>query len=197
LTAKLMQSVVPLAGHINEVVTAAAIAANTISFTPAVAVTDDMAANEFADGYLHFNASTGQGYMHRIRSHPAITGAVAGVLTLYDPIVVATVAATTKATILHHPLRKIIISDSPSTAQPVGVTVAAVAANAYCWIQYQGPCACLVGGTWIINDILVSSATTDGAIMPSAAFETDGPEIGIAMAVNADTEYGPVYLTLP
>ena len=105
--------------------------------------------------------------------------------------------ADATATVLHHPYRKVIVHPSPQTAQLVGVTVAAVAANAYCWLQYSGPCAVLTQGTLVIGDSCVPSATVDGAVMPSAAFETDGPMVGHVMAVNADTEYSPIWLGLP
>lgn len=193
---KLMQSVVPLAGHIDEVINSPAAAATTINFTPAVVTTDDIAANEFADGYLHINDDTGEGYMFAVRSHPAITGGVVGTLTLYDPIVL-TVGDAATATLIHNRFRKVIIHDSPQTAMLAGVTVRAVTASYYCWLQTKGPCAVLTQGTLVIGDFCVPSATVDGAVMPSAAVETDGPPVGHVMAVNADTEYSAIWLDLP
>lgn len=193
----LYQSVVPLAGRINETIGTAAAEATTIGFTPAVAVTDDVTANEFADGYLHINDVTGEGHMYRIKSHPAITGGTSGTLTLYDPIVVATVSGTSEGTIIHNRFRNVIIHASPQTAMLAGVAVCTVTASDYCWLQVKGPCACLVEGTHVIGDFVVPSATTDGAVMPSAAVETDGPPVGHVMAVNATTEYGAIWLDLP
>ncbi len=46
-TGKLMQSVVPLAGHIDEVCGGGAAGATTINFTPNTAVTDDLVAEKY------------------------------------------------------------------------------------------------------------------------------------------------------
>lgn len=194
--ANLVQAVVPLAGHIDEVVNSAAADATTIDFTPNTVTTDDMAANEFADGYLHINDDTGEGYMYRIRSHPAIVGGTSGTITLYDKILL-TLGADATATIIHAPYRGFIIHPSPPTAKVLGVTVIPSVANEFCWLQYQGPCAVLTQGTLVIADSCVPSATVDGAVMPSAAFETDGPVIGEVLAVNATGEHSPIWLAIP
>lgn len=193
---KLMQSPVPLAGHINQAINEPAVGATTISFTPFAATTDDVAANALADGFIFVNDETGEGAMYQIKSHPALTGGAAGTITLVDPIIVAPVAAAT-ATVLYPPWRNVILHPSPPTAQVVGVTVCNVTANYYCWLQVQGPCAVLTQGTLVIADLCVPSATVDGAVMPSVALETDGPVVGHVMAVNADTEYSAIWLDLP
>lgn len=192
----LAQSVVPLAGHINEAINVPAVGDTTIDFTPAVVTTDDLAADELADGYIHINSGTGLGHMYRIKSHPAIAGAASGTLTLYDPIVVAPVAASL-ATVIHNRFRGAIVHDSPQTAMLVGVPTVTMANNDFGWFQYRGPCAVLVQGVLVIGDSCVPSATTDGAVMPSAAIETDGPVVGHVIAVNATTEYAPIWLCLP
>ena len=192
----LYQSVVPLAGRIDEAIGTPAVGDTTIDFTPNTVTTDDMAADEFADGYLWINDETGEGEMYRIKSHPAITGGVSGVITLYDPIRVAPAAAAT-ATIVHNRWRNVIIHPSPPTALLAGWTVKAVTANYYCWLQTRGPVAALTQGTLIIGDLCAPSATVNGAVMPSAALETDGPIVGQVMAVNADTEYAGVWASLP
>lgn len=193
---KLYQSVVPLAGHKDEVITYPAIGATTISFTPAVVTTDDLAADELADGYLFTNGTeAGLGQMYRIKSHPAIVGAVVGVITLYDPIRVAPGTSQT-GTVLHNKYRNVIIHDSPPTAELVGVCINTLAANAFGWLQTQGPCAVLTQGTLVIGDFCVPSATVDGAVMPSAAFETDGPYVGKVMIILADADYSAIFLQL-
>ena len=196
VTGKLYQSVVPLAGHIDEVVGEPAAGDTTIAFTPNTVTTDDLAANQLADGYLYINDDTGEGYMYRIKSHPAILGGASGTITLYDPIVV-TLGSGATATVLHNPYRGIIVHPSPATAKLAGVAVYPVPANEFGWIQYRGPCAVLTGGTIVISDVVVPSTATDGAVMASAAIETDGPVIGEVMAVNADTEHSAIYLAMP
>lgn len=194
---KLMQSVVPLAGHIDEVIAAAAAGDTTITFTPNTVTTDNLAKDELADGYIHINSGTGLGNMYRIKSHPAIVGGVAGVLTLYDPIVVAT-PASAKATVLHNPWRAFIIHPSPATAPVLGVTVCVWAANEFGWLQYQGPCAVLgdTGTALVIGNAVTASDNVDGAVMGNIDFNLRHP-IGIVMAINANTEYYPIWLSIP
>lgn len=193
---KLVQSVVPLAGHIDEAINEPAVGATEIAFTPNTVTTDDLAANALADGYIYINDDTGEGYMYRIKSHPAITGGTSGVITLFDPIVVAPGASAT-ATVLHNSLRNVIVHPSPNTAPVQGVTVSAVAADSYCWLAVRGPTPVLIDGTVVIGEVVVPSSNTDGAVMASAAFETDGPIVGDVIAVNATTEYGAIRLWLP
>lgn len=197
---KLCQSVVPLAGHIDEVVAAAAADATTITFTPAVVTTDDLAADELADGYIHINDDAGEGYLYRIKSHPAIAGAASGVLTLYDPIVVAITAAST-ATIYPNRYRKVIVHPSPPTAIVAGVTVCAVAADEYCWLQVKGPCPVLADGTLVLGSQVMAAPASgvDGAVAPvnTSGTDADLQFVGVCRAVNADTEYAVIELCLP
>ncbi len=191
-TGKLMQSVVPLAGHIDEV--ASGTAGNyTINFTPNTVTTDNLAANELQDGYIHTNSGTGLGYMFRIMSHPAIVGGVSGVLTLYDDIKV-TLASTPKATVIHHPMQSVIIQPAAPTAMCCGVTVCAVTGSDYCWLQTWGPCAVLAVGTLVIKNAVVPG-TTAGGVMARIDFQIE-PDVGIVIAVNAATEYAAIDLRI-
>ena len=72
----------------------------------------------------------------------------------------------------------------------------AVAIDAFGWLQTKGICAVLVQGTHVIGDFVVPSATVDGATMPSAAFETDGPYVGVVANLEADGEMGLVNLAI-
>lgn len=195
-TGILVQGTVPLAGHIDEAVDVPVAGDTVIAFTPNTVTTDDIAADALADGYIYINDDTGEGYMYRIKTHPALTGGSSGNITLCDPINLALGASAT-ATVLYPPYRHFIIHPSPATAQVLGVTVAAVAASSYCWLQYQGPCAVLTDSTVVISDIVVPSTAVNGSVMASAAIETDGPIVGSVMAVNADTEYSAIWLSLP
>ena len=192
---KLMQGTVPLAGHIDEAVGEPVAGDTTITFTPNTVTTDDIAKNALAGGYIYVNDDTGEGYMYQIKSHPALTGGASGTITLVDPINLALGASAT-CTVLYPTFYKAILHASPPTAHLLGVTVAAVTADYYCWLQVKGPCPVLTDGTIVIGDLVVPSANTDGAVMASAAIETDGPQIGRVMAVNATTEYSAIWLML-
>ena len=67
-----------------------------------------------------------------------------------------------------------------------GQAHAAVAASGI--ITVKGDCCCMASGTLVIGDFCVPSATTDGTVMPSAAFETDGPYIGVVRELNVTAE---------
>ena len=198
---KLMQAVVPLAGRIAEAIDAPAIGATVIAFTPAVAPTDDLALDELADGYIGIDDDTGAGHLYRIKSHPAIAGAVSGNLTLYDPIVIAPAAAST-ASVMHNKYRNLIIHPSPATAKLIGVLPTDFAANDYGWVQTGGPAKVLTEGTIVINEIVVDSASADGAVAPMALTEgapnTDAGQhkVGVALQVNATTTYSIIELML-
>lgn len=199
----LYQSALPIANHANKAADAArAIGATTVSVTVgATAAAQDL----YMEGYVHTNDATGEGYAYRIRrakakgdAHAAMAGSDAIAVNLADgeSVKVAWVASTTEATYAHNRFSKVLIHASPATAQLAGVAAIALAANKWGWYQVVGPAAVLTQGTVVIGDFCVPSATVDGAVMPSAAFETDGPYVGIVATVNADTEYSLVNLHL-
>lgn len=194
---KLQQSVVPLAGHITEVIGTHGVGSKTIDFTPNTDCTDDLVANELADAYIIIDNDAGEGGMYRIKSHPAIAGAVSGVLTLYDPVVVAIGAAAT-ATILHHAFDKTIIHPSINTARIVGCSVSPVAANSFGWLQTNGPCPVLIDGTVIIGQHVRASDGVDGAVelLDRDGTAEDDQEVGVTLAVVATSLHGPIHLTL-
>lgn len=196
VTGNLYQAVVPLAGHLDEVIGTNAIGDKTVDFTPNTVTTDDLTANELQDGYFWVISGTGLGQMLRIKSHPAITGAVLGVLTLVDPFYVATAAAS-KGSVIHNTYRAVIIHPaSDPTAETAGVMVAPIAANGFGWLQTHGPCSVLMAASVLIDDWCVPSTGTAGAVMPSAAIETDGPAVGQAMAISGTAEHAAIRLTI-
>lgn len=200
----LVQSVVPLAGHINEVVGTAAVGATQIAFTPNTVTTDDLVANELAGGYIYIYDATGEGAKYRIASHPAIKGGTSGILTLFDPIRTATVTGSSVATVIHNPYYKFIIHPSPPTATVVGWTVSAVTANYYCWLHVHGPCCALIDGTVVMGKGVRPSEDDDGAVAAmdyDEAAVADSGVVGRVMEIGADAAgdaatYGFVFATL-
>ena len=191
---KLMQTPAAISGHEDMAVSNTLTVAGdtTILVTP---VTNDISVDHYEEGWLWINDDTGEGYMHRVKTVPAISASAEGTITLYDPIRLADGSGST-ATLATNRFFKTIIHPSPATNRLAGVPTRAVTAAQYYWSQVKGPAAVLVQGTHVAGDFVVPSATVDGAAMPSAAYETDGPEVGRVMVVNADTEYGGVDLTM-
>lgn len=187
----LVQAVVPLAGHINEAIDVPAVGDTVIYFTPNTVTTDDLAANQLAGGYIYIYDNTGEGAKYRIKSHPAIVGAVSGALTLYDPIRIAPIAASV-ATVMHNPWYKFLIHPSPPTAQVVGWTVAAVTADYYCWLQTKGPLCALIDGTVVMGGMVRASEDDDGAVAAVDRDEAgrDEPMVGQVMEIGGDAAGG-------
>lgn len=191
---KLHQMPVPAANHTDiAVAAAAAIGATRVSVTLGATAA---AENLYKDGYLLVNDDTGEGHYYRIKSHLLIGSGGTGWINLYEdsPIKVALVNGSTTVTLVRNPFAQVIIHPSPPTAKIAGVTLVNVSANAYCWLQTRGPCAVLTNGTLVAGDHAVPSTAVDGSVMPSAAFETDGPSVGKVITVNADTEYSLIDL---
>ena len=187
----LVQALVPLAGHINEVCGSEAIGDTVIAFTPNTQTTDDLAVNELAGGYIYIYDGAGEGAKYRIKSHPAIVGAVSGDLTLYDPIRIATAGLV--ATVLHNKFYKFLIHPAPPTAVVLGWTVAAVTASYYCWLQTKGPCCALIDGAVVMGEEVRPSEDDDGAVAAQVYDEDNDADHGIVgkvLEIGADAAGG-------
>lgn len=168
------------------VVAAAAIGDMTVTTTGTVTVT----ANQYSNGYIVATgeASTGNGYYYRIKSHPAATAAVV-TFTLYDPIQVA-FTATTQIDIVPNPYSGVIINPTSATSAPVGVAMNVCPASYYTWIQ--------TGGVGIVYADASGAVTVGAAVTASnqtAGCVEDGDSytlapIGVALTGIAQAEFG-------
>lgn len=169
----------------------AASAGATAVTTAAITVT----VNEYADGYIVFTAEggTGNGYMYRIKSHPATTAA-ALTLQLYEPLEVA-ITTSTQADLVHSPYNRVIQNPASATSAPVGVAVVPAAADEYFWVQTGGPGIALAdaGGAVTVGTSVVASNQTAGSIEGATGAQA---VIGTALTGIASAEFGAVYLRL-
>jgi hypothetical protein len=202
--ARLVQATVPVAAHVGMAVQAAQPAG---SYTIAVTMgATAVVANEYADGYVYINDAgadvTTEGYMYRVKSHPAAAASGVLTLTLYEDTPVK-IALTTngKATLVHNRHYGTLIHPSPPTAPVVGVTRCAVPANAYYWAQTKGLCPVLTEGVIVASRSVQPSSTTDGAV--AAILWTEGTPnveivrpVGYVEVVNATTEESLIFLTI-
>jgi len=168
----LCQAPVPAAVH-HDLVPSASYAAGVrlVELTIGAA---NIAANEYAGGYLHVNDGTGQGQMKKILSHPAALAGATCVFTLVDPLTTALAVADSLCAITRNPYNQAIIHPAPPTAKLVGVPVAAIAAARYGWFQTRGPAAVLTQGTLYIYQQVRPSATVDGAVAHAIQSVTTG-----------------------
>ena len=202
VAANLYQSIVMVADHANKACDVArAVGATAISATlGATAAAVDL----FAEGWVNTQDVDGEGYNYRIkRAHAAAAAHAAvlasGIITVnLEPGETVQVALTTSSevTFTRNRFAAVIIHDSPATADLVGVSPGVAAANRYYWSQTKGEACVLVQGTLVASDIAVPSASVDGAVMPSAAIETDGPIVGRVRHLGANGEHGLVDLTI-
>lgn len=144
----------------------AAIGATTITVTlGGTAVT----ANQYAGGFAVVSAGTGIGQTLRINSHPAqatVNGTV--VLTLEDPLSVATAVADSKVSLTLNPCVGVVISPTAATGATVGVTVTPIPASSYGFLVKRGLVACLNDSATAVGLDVMPSSAVPGAVVTYA-----------------------------
>lgn len=193
------------ANHQNLATTTAAIGATQVTVTlGGTAVT----ANQYQGGFVIFNAGTGIGQTLRIASHPAqATTSGTVVLTLEDPITVATLASDTKSTLLLPPYGSangvdvrtsgVVVCPVTLTGPVIGVTVSPIPAStttlpSYGFIQTKGVVGCLNDATTAIGLDVMHSANTAGAVQTYVA-ATAG-KVGNSFVAGVTTEVRPIII---
>ena len=185
---KLQQSQVEITGDQNLTAVAAAAGDTALVSTTTVTIT----ANEYAGGYAIITVTPGVGIQYLISGHAAFTTA-APTLTLSDPIVVA-LTTSSRIDLVHNPYLAVIISPTTATSGPVGVAVHAVVASEFGWLQVGGTAAVLTDGATAVGNFVSVSGSIAGAVI-DATHVAEGA-VGNALSGIADTEYGPIKLTL-
>lgn len=196
----LYQAAAPVANHLNcTVVSGAAGSKVLVATLGATLATVD----QYREGTVHVNDQAGEGHIYGVEeaheendAHDNVASGGNITINLVDGIQVA-LTTSSQVTFCPNRFTDVLINPSPSTSELAGVAPHAATASYYYWSQVQGRAAVFVAGTVLIGDLVVPAATTSGCIMPSAAFETDGPMVGICVAANATTEYAAINLHLP
>lgn len=168
-------------------VAAAAIGATSVVTTTTLTAT----ANQYANGYVVVTVTPGEGYMYKIKSHPAVTAA-ALTLTLEDSIQVALTTAS-RIDLIANPYSAVVVNPTTATSGPCGVAVYPIAISEFGWLQTHGPCAVLSDGGSTVGTNVSASNATAGAV---EAAVTAQAACGWAMTGIASTEYGCVFLTI-
>lgn len=194
------------ANHTNLATSTAAIGATTVTVTLGGTLAT---ANQYAGGYLFFNAGTGAGQTLKIASHPSGTSSGTVVLTLEDAIQVATSSSDTKSTLQLNPYGSsngtdfttagVVICPTTLTGPVIGVTVDALPAStatvaSYGLIQTKGVVACLNDATTAIGLDLMHSTNTAGAVM-TYVVATSG-RVGTSHVAGVTTESRPITIQL-
>lgn len=161
-----------------------------------------ISAGDFKDGYLWVYDSTGAGYLHEIQDNTATDNPATGdiLVTLKQGLRVALGSGSKVG--LSGLYNGVVVHPSPATTKLIGTTNSVIPASYYFWAQIRGPASMLCQGTVVINELVVDSATVDGAVAAIALTEgtpnTDAGQnpIGTVILVGADTKYGLIDLRL-
>ncbi len=194
------------ANHQGLTTATAAIGATQITVTlGGTAVT----ANQYQGGFVVFNAGTGIGQTLRIASHPAATSSATCVLTLEDPLAVATLASDTKSSLVLPVYGSAngadvrtsgcVVCPVTLTGPVIGVTVSPIAASSatvpsYGFIQTKGIVGCLNDATTAIGLDLMPSTNTAGAVMTYVVATSS--RVGTATVAGVTTEVRPITIQL-
>ena len=166
----LYQGVAALAGHTNRLVTAvAAIAATAITATITTTIA---AADIYAEGIVHVNDVTGEGYAYRItramtagnaHASAASTATLTVNLAPGENIQVA-LDTTSEVTFTRNRYHQVTIHLSPPTAGVAGVSPGVAAADRFYWSQAKGLAAILADGTLLAGLPVMASTAINGAV---------------------------------
>lgn len=176
---KLIQGPVSIgANHTGLTCATAAIGATQITVTLGGTV---VTANQYQGGFAVVSAGTGIGQTLRIQSHPAQTsGSGTVVLTLEDPLSVATAVSDSKVSLTLNPYGAqfgttfatsgCVVSPTTATGPTIGVTIYPIPATSatvlsYGFIQTRGAVACLNDSTTAIGLDVMPSSSVAGAVV--------------------------------
>ena len=152
---------------------------------------------DLADGWLIVNKVEGLGHAYAIASNTYITSDTVVSLELYEPIRIATVAASTEMSVRRSLYADLIINASTPTGISTGVPNIQIPINYYGWLQTKGPCAMTVdtGETLTIGCQCGGPATADVAGAVGVAVATE-PLWGAAITIGAADETALIQLML-
>lgn len=148
-------------------------------------------ANEYADGLVVTDFTTGLGYAYRIKSHAAIAASTDGALELFpDDAVQIALTSSSKVTLAKNPYKDVIqMPASTLTNIIVGGCIYVIASGEYGWIQTNGRGACLIEDTPAAGQPLTVSDTVGALGVHSAEL----PNVACMMVTGRDDRVLPVY----
>lgn len=189
---KLTQAAVWQTDQLAQAVNTAAIGDTSLTVT----VTNAVTADQYKDGFIWASDDTGEGHIYEVLSNTAASGGGDSTFYLKTPIRVA-FAADTTVTMLANLQNGVLICPTTLTGAPAGVPLIPVTAAYYFWNQVKGPCPVLIDGTVAIGEEVAPSNGTAGAVEALVHATTFDTTVGVAMTVDATTEYGLINLSIP
>ena len=165
------------ANHTGLACATAAIGATAITVTLGGTV---VTANQYAGGYAVVSAGTGIGQTLKIASHPAATGSATCVLTLEDPLSVATLTSDSKVSLTLPQYGSqngtdvttsgVVVCPTTATGRVIGATFYPIAASTatvptYGFIVTKGAVAVLNDSATAIGLDVMPSSSVAGAVV--------------------------------
>lgn len=203
---KLVQGPAQITNHSNLTTSTAAVGDKTITVTSGGTL---ITANQYAGGYLITNAGTGIGQTLRIASHPSATSSGTCLITLEDPIQVATSVSDTKSCLRLNSYGSsngtdvrtsgVIVCPTTLTGQVIGASVYPIAASSstvptYGLIQTKGPAAVINDANTGIGVDVMPSSNTAGSVMTYVVATSS--RVGSSVQAGVTTEARIVNLQL-
>jgi hypothetical protein len=145
------------------------IAVGATSITGVGSATTDMGIDQLVNGYCWSEQTTQLGPAQRIKSNTLISnGAETGTITLYEGLAIAYGASDT-ISYVRNTWRNIIIHATSEAAEVAGVTVCAVAASVWAWVQVHGPAKVQTSGTPVVGAMMQAVGAGAGEIAEASA----------------------------
>lgn len=194
------------ANHTGLATSTAAVGATQITVTAGGTLITN---NQYQGGYAVISAGTGQGQTLRIQSHPAATSSGTTVLTLEDPLKVATLTSDTKTTLVLNPYGSqygtdvrtsgCVVAPTTLTGPVIGATVFPIGASTttvptYGFIQTAGTVAVLNQGSTVIGLDVMCPGSVAGSVATYVVATSS--RVGTSSVAGVDTKSLPITLQL-
>lgn len=151
--------------------------------------------NQYQNGYLHMTDAGQEGRTYMIKGNPAADASATLILTLYDALV-EDVAVTTEVHLEADLFLDVTISTTGNDELPVGVPQLDITDNYFFWAQFHGPSAVLAETEVGTKGTVVVPGDVAGSLkIVETAYSQ--PVVGWVRVLSVDTEYSPVFLTIP
>ncbi len=158
-------------------------------------------ANQFDEGHIHIESSTGIGQAFRIKRHEVQTSTTGECkFTLDRTIKIALVADTSQATIRKNAYDGVIAYPTTPTGAPVGIALYAMTVSYFGWIQSGGDVPALFdnqANSAADESGLIPSRDVAGSVTPDVETIAAGIPIGFSRElVSVDSTMGLIKLII-
>lgn len=156
------------------------------------AVAGAVTASQYADGFLHIQDDTGEGYVYRVKDNTAAVSSAATAFTVTleptDGLKVALNPNTTTCSLRKNLFKDAILYSQGTIIAPlIGATPVAVSASFYFWCQRSGPVSLRTGASTLVDGALViaASATAGSVTVPPTTADTSTVVAAYNLAIRA------------